>query len=132
MSYQAIGLAALGAGPGPVKKYLVDLPFPWGDDTEVTVPMQQFVTDAVASVPLEQLAIQFVESGWPTLKSKIEADGPEIVSMALEPKLGEAKYYVNQLMGEADKIARRTVIHAYIAAGLAVVGIWWAVRRKKS
>lgn len=131
MSYQAIGTAALGAGPGPTRKYLVDLPFPWGDNTAVTIPMKQLVTDAVQEVPLDALAVQFVEAGWPTLKHKVSEDAPELIAQALEPKLGEAKYFVNQIMGEADKIAKRTVIHAYIAAGLAVVGIAWAIRRKK-
>lgn len=131
MSYQALGSAALGAGPGPVKKYFVDLPFPWGDNTEVTVPVQQIMKDALQAVPLQQLAAQFVEEGWPTLKSKVEEDAPQIISQALEPKLGEAKYYVNQLMGEADKIAKRTVVHAYVAVGLGVLGMWLIFRKRK-
>jgi hypothetical protein len=37
---------AVGAGPGDTKTYLVDLPLPWGRDTEVTLPMQALVDDA--------------------------------------------------------------------------------------
>lgn len=37
---------AMGAGPGPTTTYLVDLPLPWGTDTEVTLPLQQLVDDA--------------------------------------------------------------------------------------
>ena len=40
----------MGAGPGPTTTYLVDLPLPWGRDTEVTLPMDQLVADAWASM----------------------------------------------------------------------------------
>ncbi len=39
---------AIGAGPGPTTTYYVDLPLPWGRNTEITLPMQQLVADAVA------------------------------------------------------------------------------------
>lgn len=45
MSYHA-----LGAGPGPVKTYYVDLPFPWGDNTEVDLPMSAMAQDAYREV----------------------------------------------------------------------------------
>ena len=37
---------AVGAGPGDTITYRVDLPLPWGKDTEVTLPMQALVDDA--------------------------------------------------------------------------------------
>jgi hypothetical protein len=39
---------SIGAGPGPTVTYLVDLPLPWGKDTEVTLPIEALVNDAVA------------------------------------------------------------------------------------
>jgi len=36
----------VGAGPGPTITYLVDLPLPWGRDTEVTLPIDQLVSDS--------------------------------------------------------------------------------------
>jgi hypothetical protein len=36
----------MGAGPGKTITYLVDLPLPWGKDTEVTLPIEALVSDA--------------------------------------------------------------------------------------
>jgi hypothetical protein len=36
----------LGAGPGEVVTYRVDLPYPWGDDSEITLPIEALVNDA--------------------------------------------------------------------------------------
>jgi len=36
----------LGAGPGPTATYYVDLPLPWGRDTEIALPMEQLTADA--------------------------------------------------------------------------------------
>jgi hypothetical protein len=41
---------AVGAGPGDTRTYLVDLPLPWGRDTEVTLPIQALVDDAWTSM----------------------------------------------------------------------------------
>ena len=41
---------ALGAGPGETVTYLVDLPLPWGRDTELTLPIDALVEDAWVSV----------------------------------------------------------------------------------
>lgn len=40
----------LGAGPGPTATYYVDLPLPWGKNTEITLPMEQLMNDAWASM----------------------------------------------------------------------------------
>lgn len=37
---------AVGAGPGETRTYQVDLPLPWGRDTDVTLPIQALVDDA--------------------------------------------------------------------------------------
>jgi hypothetical protein len=36
----------MGAGPGQTMTYRVDLPLPWGRDTEITLPVQALVDDA--------------------------------------------------------------------------------------
>lgn len=41
---------SMGAGPGPTSTYYVDLPLPWGKDTEITLPMEQLTADAWAAV----------------------------------------------------------------------------------
>jgi hypothetical protein len=40
---------SMGAGPGPTVTYLVDLPLPWGRDTEMTLPIEALVNDAWAT-----------------------------------------------------------------------------------
>lgn len=48
----------MGAGPGDSVTYRVDLPLPWGRDTEVTLPIQSLVDDAwVAMEPNVSAAI---------------------------------------------------------------------------
>lgn len=49
---------AVGAGPGPTVTYLVDLPQPWGRDTQVTIPVEALVDDAlVAAQPTMDAAV---------------------------------------------------------------------------
>lgn len=49
---------AVGAGPGKTITYLVDLPQPWGRDTEVTIPVEVLVDDAlIAAQPTMDAAI---------------------------------------------------------------------------
>jgi hypothetical protein len=40
---------SIGAGPGNTVTYYVDAPYPWGDNTEVTIPVEQLVEDAMAA-----------------------------------------------------------------------------------
>lgn len=39
----------LGAGPGEATTYYLDLPQPWGRNTEVTIPVDALVNDAMAA-----------------------------------------------------------------------------------
>lgn len=48
--YRIVSFGGLGAGPGATITYLVDLPLPWGRDTEVTLPMDQLVADSWAAM----------------------------------------------------------------------------------
>lgn len=45
MSYHGIG-----AGPGPVETYYVDLPFPWGENTALSLPVRQMSKDVIRSI----------------------------------------------------------------------------------
>ena len=69
----------LGAGPGEIVTYRVDLPLPWGRDTEVTLPMEAIMNDAWTAVE-------------PNVSAAI-ARGAVIVSMAraIAPWSGEAR-----------------------------------------
>jgi hypothetical protein len=51
----------VGAGPGEVATYQVDLPLPWGANTEVTLPMQALVDDAWTA--MEPAAMRAVYKG---------------------------------------------------------------------
>lgn len=119
MSYSTLGSAALGAGPGPTKTYLVDLPFPWGDDTKVTVPMDAIVKDAIKSVPIKEL----VESAWGDILPLAEQDLPPMLDTFIGPKWSQAEYIVNRAIADVDEIAARATKHVYIAAALIVAGV---------
>jgi p-aminobenzoyl-glutamate transporter AbgT len=128
MSYHA-----LGAGPGPTLTYKVDLPFPWGSDTPITVPMEAIVHDAVKAVPVQQLATAFVDEAWPEAKKLAIADLPEIIDKAIAPKWGQAEYILNQTLGEVEDRVRKIKTELLIGAGLAVVAlgalIIWRTKR---
>lgn len=64
----------LGAGPGRTKTYRVDLPFPWGDDTELTLPVQQLSQD-------------FADAAWPTLYARISHALPQLYDSNVKPEL---------------------------------------------
>jgi hypothetical protein len=88
MSLVAVSGAALGAGPGAVSTYRVDLPLPWGSDTEIRMPMQQ-------------MAYDFVNAAWPNLHGRITALVPELsraAVMEIEPKAIE---HENRLLTHA-------------------------------
>lgn len=116
----------LGAGPGPIKTYKVDLPFPWGADTEVKLPLDAIVKDAVQSIPVQQL----VQSAWGAALPLAQEDLPILLKTYLEPKFGQAEYIVNQALKDVEATADRAVKHVYIAAGLIVTGVavalWWS------
>lgn len=122
---------SLGAGPGPTKTYLVDLPFPWGDNTKVVVPLQQVINDAIQAIPVQQLAVQLVDYAWPEAKHLAETDLPQIIDDVTSAKWGEAKYTINQAISDVNDIAKKATVHVYIAAGLTVLGIALILWRKK-
>lgn len=124
MSYHA-----LGAGPGPIKTYKVDLPFPWGADTEVKVPLDAIVKDAAKSIPMKAL----MQAAWAEALPLAQQDLPILMTTYLEPKFGQAEYIVNQALKDVEATANKAVKHVYIAAGLIVTGVavalWWNKRK---
>lgn len=124
MSYHGIG-----AGPGPVKTYKVDLPFPWGDDTPISLPLDALVKDAAKSIPMKAL----IQAAWSEAMPLAQQELPILLSTYLEPKFGQAEYIVNQALKDVEDTANKAVRHVYIAAGLIVTGVavalWWSKRR---
>lgn len=72
----------VGAGPGDVVTYRIDLPLPWGRDTEVTLPIQALVDDAYAAME-------------PNLSASI-AKGAVIVAAAVGLSVGLAAVWLKK------------------------------------
>ncbi len=124
MSYHGIG-----AGPGPIKTYKVDLPFPWGADTEVKLPLDAIVKDAAKSIPMQAL----IQAAWAEASPLAQQELPLLMNTYLEPKFNQAEYIVNQALKDVDATASRAIKHVYIAAGLIVTGVavalWWQKKK---
>jgi hypothetical protein len=110
MSYHGIG-----AGPGPVELYRVDMPFPWGDNTELKLPVHAIVQDALDSIT-EADAAQLVP--WDSINRRVQASMPVWINQALaeaQPAIDEnvnkalLKFAVitAALMGGAFYVAKR-------------------------
>lgn len=129
MTYHMDGL---GAGPGPIKTYYVDLPFPWGKDTEVKVPLEAVLQDVLKLIPVDALAKQFVDAGWPELRDQAGPDLPQLLDQAVGPKWNEAQHLVNQTLSDVDAIASRVTRGVFIAAALTLAGtafLMWRMKR---
>lgn len=125
MSYRMTGL---GAGPGPVRTYKVDLPFPWGDDTAIKLPLDAMVKDAVAAIPMKTLVAAAMAEAVPLVNEQV----PQLIATYIDPKLGQAEYIINQTLKDVETTADKAVKHIYIAAALIVAGVgvaaWWSKR----
>lgn len=112
MSLVAIHGASLGAGPGPVRTYRVDLPFPWGDDTEITLPIQSITFDAV-------------NAAYPQIRTRLDHDIPAIAERfvaSLEPTMKRVE----------DRLDR-TMTQAYVLGAMMLVGfglLWYGRQRR--
>jgi len=118
----------VGAGPGPTKTYLVDMPLPWGNNTEITVPVQQVVADTWAqlSPKLDALESKLIND----MEDEVNLYGPriakqvmdEVVSPEIAKQMEIAFAQVDMVKSDATKAA------VGIAVGLAlVIGLsaWW-------
>jgi hypothetical protein len=118
----------VGAGPGPVKTYKVDMPLPWGDNTEITLPVQQMVADTWAQllpkiIDLEKKLIGDMED---EVKYFAPVIMDEVITKNVRPELEKQ---MEIAFAQVD-VAKTDAIKAAagIATGLAlVIGLsaWW-------
>jgi len=110
----------LGAGPGPTQTYRIDMPLPWGDDTEVTVPMYAIVQDLVREAERANLA-DLVP--YDSINRRIQASIPVWVDQ-LEKEIDP---YVNEVI---DRATSRALILSGLVLGAAFAGAWLLRARK--
>jgi len=118
----------MGAGPGPVVTYKVDAPFPWGSNTEITVPMQQMVDDAWSAISpkitaLESQLVSDMEDEMnlygPQLASKVMTD---VVNPEIAKQMEVAFAQVGIVKDDAIKAALALTGVIVLSVGLAA---WW-------
>jgi len=122
-----VSYRAIGVGPGPGTIYRFDLPFPWGDNTPVAIPIDQMVQDAwVTAKPLVDGLINDIEMEAeriaPDIARKVIV---EAVQPAMEAELTAAIAQAEVLRDEALKALLAASGMIVIAVGLAA---YW-VRR---
>jgi hypothetical protein len=127
MSYHGVG-----AGPGPVKTYRVDAPFPWGKDTELKLPVQAMIDDAWAAayphlMDLEGKLIRDMED-------EVRYFAPVMADQLIDEKVRpELERQLEIVFAEIDILKEDALKAAVgIAAGLALavgLGAWWVKRR---
>ncbi len=118
----------MGAGPGPVKMYKVDMPFPWGKDTEVVVPVDQMVSDtwAALSPKIDQLEAKMIQD----MEDEMNLYAPELVKTIMDQSVRpELNRQAEVAMAEFD-IMKMDVVKAVAITGVAIVlamgaGSWW-------
>ena len=123
MSYHGVG-----AGPGPVKTYKVDMPFPWGDNTAVTVPVQAMVDDTWAALlpKINALEAQLINDA----EGEVNLYAPEAVRKIMnEVVLPDVNKELEEVFAQVDLVKEDA-----LKAGLAITGIivlavgfsaWW-------
>lgn len=109
----------LGAGPGPVETYRVDLPLPWGDDTEIKLPIHALTQDALRAVQQSDTAALIP---WDSIDRRIQASLPVWVEQLEE----EIDPYVNEVI---DRLTTRVVVIATSFVGVSVLAAWWLKKR---
>lgn len=123
MTYRAVG-----AGPGPVETYKVDAPFPWGDNTEIKIPVQEMVNDAWAAAQpkVNELEAKLIDD----MENEMSLYGPKLVKDILDtvvrPELDKqmevAFAEVDMMMSDVTKTMIAVGATVAIAVGL---GAWW-------
>ncbi len=123
MSYRGVG-----AGPGPVEKYKVDAPFPWGDDTEITLPIQELVNDAWSAVTprINELEAQLIED----MENEASLYAPRLVKQVMDSVVTpEMNRQMEVAFAELDMM-ETDALKALIAVGASMVlavglAAWW-------
>jgi hypothetical protein len=118
----------VGAGPGPVKTYKVDAPFPWGKDTEVTLPVEQMVTDTwnALAPSLDAFEAKLIND----MEDEANLYGPRLVKQVMDEVVRpEIAKQMEIAFAQVDMVTSDVTKSAVgIAAGLAlVIGLsaWW-------
>lgn len=118
----------IGAGPGPTKTYKVDMPFPWGKDTEIVLPVQTIVDDLWTAIlpklnALETKLIGDMEEEVayysPTAARKVLN---EVILPAVDKELEVAFAKVDVVKEDALKAGLAITATVVLAVGLAA---WW-------
>lgn len=88
----------LGAGPGPTERYYLDMPFPWGDNTAVVIPVQEMTKDATREA-LRVLRDEDLASlvPWNSINTRVQASMP----LWIEQANTEAKPYIDAYIDSA-------------------------------
>lgn len=123
MAYRSVG-----AGPGPVQKYKVDAPWPWGDNTEIALPVDALVSDAwTAALPkLTALENQLVED----MENEATLFVPKLVKQVMDDTImPELKNEMEVAFAELD-LLKVDALKTLVAVGAMVavsVGLaaWW-------
>lgn len=123
MSYHGVG-----AGPGPVEKYKVDAPWPWGDNTEIAVPVQEMVNDAwnAARPHVDELEAKLIDD----MENEAALYAPKLVKNIMDTiVLPDINNELEVAMAELD-VMKSDVVQTLVAVGaslaiVAGIGAWW-------
>lgn len=123
MSYHGVG-----AGPGPTKTYKVDMPFPWGKDTEVVVPVQQMVDDTWAALAphIDELEAKLIQDSEDEMSIYGPVAAKKIIDTVVMPAVNNE---LEQAVAEFD-ILKEDAVKALVAVGATIViaigvSAWW-------
>lgn len=108
----------LGAGPGPISVYRLDMPFPWGDNTEVRVPVYAMVQDALDAVTLADTAALVP---WDSINRRVLASIPVWVDEAIAQAQPTVDEYINRVT------LRAALVGAAMVGGIGLV--MWRMKR---
>jgi len=111
-----------------VKTYKVDAPFPWGKDTEVTLPVEQMVTDTwnALAPSLDAFEAKLIND----MEDEANLYGPRLVKQVMDEVVRpEIAKQMEIAFAQVDMVTSDVTKSAVgIAAGLAlVIGLsaWW-------
>ncbi len=92
----------LGAGPGPTERYYLDMPFPWGQDTEVVLPVRAITADATREA-LRVLRGQDLAAlvPWDSINTRIQVSMPLWIDQAVEEANIAAKPHIDAYIDSA-------------------------------
>jgi hypothetical protein len=118
----------VGAGPGPVEKYKVDAPWPWGDNTEIALPIQELVSDAWAAAKprMDELEAKLIDD----MENEMSLYGPRLVKDIMDNVVTpEMNKELEVAMAELD-VMKTDVTRTLFAVGTSLViavglGAWW-------